>query len=756
MIIWSETLSCVNRVRPQLLAHVEHYALVYASQRRYTTASPTHSGLPKPHQKGGSIPFVLDAKEHFVIQKGSTAKTIKALSKLKKRLALQLKAKKAGKLNLIPAPPKSGTNPFIKENEWRGENWKNDWGEDKLRPGYQGEKKNKKQAHPAHLHTSSRYPIKYTRRIEGLIEPLGRPVLEDLPPVFEQRPISTLAHGLDRVLFNPGVHWLHDPRSRVYNFTPWVENIPKVTDFAFERLRGFVKSSRDEELWALAKREGKTFAGSTSSLTGMLDHIYFLISGDKPVDTQVLSRSFWSEPTGFTPGQRMPSSVLFNHSDGVYAIDSASDKAGHAEKNILTWMGTLLEKFLTMSSEEFTSYTRTSPEPDNATDPTKEAFRYAKSDRFIMRSQLDCHDKRLPGTGVFDIKTRACLPIRLDILNFEEHSGYLIKTQHGIVESFEKEYYDLIRSAFLKYSFQARIGNMDGVFVAYHNTAKMFGFQYIPLEEMDERLFGPGRTIGEKVFEKCVRLLEIISQEIIQCFPGQSIRCTFEAKENDRKLNIWVEPTEWNGDREWPVKQLEVQITNYIGVSQVTGSRAISACDAEEAKWSVHWSVCRLAHGEGESRATLQAAKERQFRAYNFPSGVDASEMPEFWAGLNFGGKAQSESGPVYKLENFRAANRSIERLREMSRAGREELDRIAAQEAGKPKIVYGQSEPWTAITGDDNDAEETCRECEETRTGDGTDVGLDTQLLPAVRGHDFSDDASLLDEAGLDGDAEG
>jgi hypothetical protein len=36
-----------------------------------------------------------------------------------------------------------------------------------------------------------------------------------------------------------------------------------------------------------------------------------------------------------------------------------------------------------------------------------------------MRSQLDCVDPRLPGTGVFDIKTRAAVPIRLDILNYE-------------------------------------------------------------------------------------------------------------------------------------------------------------------------------------------------------------------------------------------------------------------------------------------------------------------------------------------------
>lgn len=36
-----------------------------------------------------------------------------------------------------------------------------------------------------------------------------------------------------------------------------------------------------------------------------------------------------------------------------------------------------------------------------------------------MRSQLDCHDRRLPGTGVFDIKTRATISIRLDSLNYK-------------------------------------------------------------------------------------------------------------------------------------------------------------------------------------------------------------------------------------------------------------------------------------------------------------------------------------------------
>lgn len=39
--------------------------------------------------------------------------------------------------------------------------------------------------------------------------------------------------------------------------------------------------------------------------------------------------------------------------------------------------------------------------------------------KYVMRSQLDCHDPRLPGTGIFDIKTRAALPIRLDLMNWE-------------------------------------------------------------------------------------------------------------------------------------------------------------------------------------------------------------------------------------------------------------------------------------------------------------------------------------------------
>jgi len=137
-----------------------------------------------------------------------------------------------------------------------------------------------------------------------------------------------------------------------------------------------------------------------------------------------------------------------------------------------------------------------------------------------MRSQLDCHDPRLPGTGVFDLKTRAVLPVRMDIMNYKQHSTYPLRTLQGELESFEREYHDLMRSAFLKYSFQARIGNMDGILVAHHNTARVFGFRYIPLSEMDACLFG-GEDRGDAVFEKCVLLLEEILMEVIGALPDQ-------------------------------------------------------------------------------------------------------------------------------------------------------------------------------------------------------------------------------------------
>lgn len=82
--------------------------------------------------------------------------------------------------------------------------------------------------------------------------------------------MAKLAHNLDRVLFNPGVHFLRDPRSGVYNFPRFLEAVPPLDDFAFDKLPQYVTSSKDEFLKTLTRREKKTFAGSTSSVVAML------------------------------------------------------------------------------------------------------------------------------------------------------------------------------------------------------------------------------------------------------------------------------------------------------------------------------------------------------------------------------------------------------------------------------------------------------------------------------------------------------
>ncbi|KXN88217.1 hypothetical protein AN958_07676 [Leucoagaricus sp. SymC.cos] len=546
-------------------------------------------------------------------------------------------------------------------------------------------------------------PLLFTRRIEGIIEPdTIDEILETVESPSEQQPIARLNHNLERVLFNPGVHWLQDPRSRVYNFDPYIQEIPAVTDFAFERVEGFTPSSRDPDLQALLKKHNKRFSGSTSSLSGILCHLYFLISLDRLANTSMLSKTFALEASRrFTPSQRMPVTVVFRQceedakdsgqSARRYCVDSLGG-GGDSAKNILTWLGTMLEKFLTVPKETFEGYLKSKEDAlMTEKDGRRQAFRFSKSNSFIMRSQLDCYDPRLPGSGVFDIKTRACVPIRLDIFNYEENSGYLIRRQYGKYESFEREYYDLIRSAFLKYQFQVRVGNMDGVIVAYHNTKRMFGFQYIPLEELDDRLFGPGTGVGDRVFKGCISMLENVAEEVVNCFPNQDVRATFETLENTGVMKVWVEPTQWDeisyGVR--PMKQIEVRTWSYLNSESAKSWEAF--CDMDN-KWTIRWSIAHVNMSSEEARENYLLAKQRQLRAWTLPTGIDPDDMKEWYESLNFGGETEATVGSSFRPEDFVVQpDWGIQRLRELARQGREDTERMREEEAGKPVYVLGE-----------------------------------------------------------------
>jgi hypothetical protein len=77
---------------------------------------------------------------------------------------------------------------------------------------------------------------------------------------------------------------------------------------------------------------------------------------------------------------------------------------------------------------------------------------------------------------------------------------------------------------------------MDGILVAYHNTRKIFGFQYISREEMDSRLFGSTK-IGDQVFTNALVMFESILDEATQKYPEQTLRLSFDTKLNKKTLN---------------------------------------------------------------------------------------------------------------------------------------------------------------------------------------------------------------------------
>ncbi|KAJ5099205.1 hypothetical protein N7532_006206 [Penicillium argentinense] len=378
------------------------------------------------------------------------------------------------------------------------------------------------------------------RSHSGTLTSWGKEVLPlDIPTA----PVPGLSFGLDRVLFNPGVYHLRDPRSRVYNFDPYLDSIMPVTEFDFNTLKEYITSSKDTTLRDVAVKEKKKYVGSSSSMTSVLSHFHYLLSSWRGVDTRTVSRGFPETMKSFTRLLRSPAAMFLHYQDGVYAIDADKE---FDSANILMNLGKSMEKLLTLPKEDFERYRRShenkiSPEEEEA---IPESYHYSTYGDFVMRSQLDAYDPRLPGTGMFDLKTRAVVSIRMDSKNFEQGMGYEIKDRFGAYESYEREFYDMIRAAFLKYSLQVRIGRMDGIFVAFHNVERIFGFQYVSLPEMDQALHGQTDTsLGDTEFQLSLGLWNKVLDRATEKFPGQSLRFHFDTRDTVTPfMYIFAEP----------------------------------------------------------------------------------------------------------------------------------------------------------------------------------------------------------------------
>jgi len=255
-------------------------------------------------------------------------------------------------------------------------------------------------------------------------------------------------------------------------------------------------------------------------------------------------------------------------------------------------------------------------------------------------------------------------------------------------------------------------------------------------------------------------------------------------------MNIWVEPLEWDAEKEGngknlvelneaeeemkvgeqgkdgeeegnqakteesPIVQIDVEVQNFVAGQPVWGSMAIDAAPDENCASShissnfvvirinifgitgiLHWTISHSSLEAPRIRANLASAKDRQFRAWNFPANISRpEEMEAWWNALDFGKRKNAASGegeevavdllhdvgagdesPVVMVEEnglieeqgpkanengapsfnpklFRPASTSIKVLRQLSRDGREETLRAEAEEEamGREKIVWG------------------------------------------------------------------
>lgn len=266
---------------------------------------------------------------------------------------------------------------------------------------------------------------------------------------------------------------------------------------------------------------------STSTVSSILSHIYYSVSNYKSPHFNNLSQAYDEEPLKFMISQRKPITVFLTQveeSKDLWAIDGDSgfDEPGNV---VLLKMGKYMEKMLTVPAAEFNDFfvldLMTNKPKMELSEAQKEAFmqedyfRYMRSGKMMLRSQIDTRGTDEHGNDiVFELKTRAAAPLRYDIKNYIDYLDYEVAKFRGRHSSFEREYYDLIRGGFLKYIMQMKIGQMQGAAIAYHNTQKIFGFQYIKLEEMEKRIFGCPQ-FSNIVFKSSLTILEKVLDYIL-------------------------------------------------------------------------------------------------------------------------------------------------------------------------------------------------------------------------------------------------
>lgn len=380
--------------------------------------------------------------------------------------------------------------------------------------------------------------------------------------------VPSIAHGIDVVLRGDGLYPLEAPwtmgrreqqryaggLSRSSTHRPvqyYKDSLRKIVQpehIAWGNIPGYIPAANDSSLHRItAATPGATFSSSTSSITPAITAMYHLLSNYRDTELKGGLSSHLSElPSYFSKFHRRPIAITLSKNDSsspTYSVNAHS--GGDFSPTILRELGHSMERMLTTPPEEFSQryvterrgsrkggLSRTKSENFPSSDE-KQFYNYSQISKFVLRAQIDCQNAE---TGeFFDVKTRAVAPIRYDLNNYAAHTSHRIRYLQGRSDSYEREFYDMVRTVFLKYALQLRIGRMSGALVAYHNTSEILGLEYISLKEIQSYVFG-GQQWADVAFGTAVQLLEEVLSRVTEAIGPVS---------EDEKVKVLLH-TEWS------------------------------------------------------------------------------------------------------------------------------------------------------------------------------------------------------------------
>lgn len=401
----------------------------------------------------------------------------------------------------------------------------------------------------------------------------------------ENKEPPKLSFNMDAIVKKPGIYQLDEfikafsaYDSNIEYKMRLIKNLPTPDQIDFLGLDTYMTPSEDKTLHDLAKKNKKIIVSSTSGISGALTHFFYKLTNFKSPHFYGLSEELKFMPYNFMLFQRKPTFCEIKYNDGIYSISSMKQFESENEF-ILLKMGKYMEKLLTctdkefienyMINEDFKNYNKSESKDysdklqdyydNNNSNKDKdkkiclqlsniddEFYNYITFDKILLRSQIDCSsdiydpitksNKRI----LFEIKTRAVSPIRYDVHNYIDYIDYEVNKLKGLENSYEREFYDLIRGGFLKYLFQMKIGRMDGAFIAYHNTQSIFGFEYVKLEDIEKRIFG-NCLLADLIFKACLKLLQESFLEILNNYKNKKLYFGIYANNGNDCIDVLVE-----------------------------------------------------------------------------------------------------------------------------------------------------------------------------------------------------------------------